>query len=62
MIISTATTEQLQEYKNFLEAELAQEPTPIDLWSAGVSPADYAAAREYMQRRLLAVEDALARM
>jgi hypothetical protein len=62
MDISTATTEQLQWYKDLLEAELAQEPTPIDLWSAGVSPARYAEAREYMQWRLLAVEDALTRM
>lgn len=55
MNIETASREELQVYKDYLHAELGQELTPTDLWSVGVSLADYTAMREYMNRRLEAV-------
>jgi len=55
MNIETASREELQVYKDYLLAELGQESTPTELWLVGVSLADYTAMREYMKRRLEAV-------
>jgi hypothetical protein len=62
MNIETATRQELKDYMEYLLGELSKELTPEEVGYLGMSWKDYKDMREYMLKRLTAVNDRLLRI